>query len=160
MIGLWKISSKNGKDRGILTFYVLYSLKKKPKSGYDILKEIEEKTEGHWKPSKGTLYPILNQLQKEELIKVNKVDTRSKNIFELTDMGMELLKNTKNHRREWREKYVQFRNLFVDVFGEEKVDITSIIFEIKDVAFEMSSENQDKVMKILKKCLSDLKKME
>ncbi|GBE54195.1 transcriptional regulator YqjI [archaeon BMS3Bbin15] len=160
MIGLWKISSKNGKDRGILTFYVLYSLKKKPKSGYDILKEIEGKTEGHWKPSKGTLYPILNQLEKEGLIKVNKVDIRSKNIFELTDMGMELLKNTKNHRREWREKYVQFRNLFVDVFGEEKVDITSIIFEIKDTAFELSSKNQDKVMEILKKCLSDLKKME
>ncbi len=154
------MSSKNGKDRGILTFYVLYSLKKKPKSGYDILKEIEEKTEGHWKPSKGTLYPILNQLEKEELIKVNKVDIRSKNIFELTDMGMELLKNTKNHRKEWREKYVQFRNLFVDVFGEEKVDITSIIFGIKDTAFELSSKNQDKVMEILKKCLSDLKKME
>ncbi|GCC10561.1 transcriptional regulator YqjI [archaeon] len=154
------MSSKNGKDRGILTFYVLYSLKKKPKSGYDILKEMEEKTEGQWMPSKGTLYPILNRLEKEGLIKVNKVDIRSKNIFELTDMGIELLNNTKNHRREWREKYIHFRNLFIDVFGEEKVDITSTIFEIKDAAFELSSKNQGNVMKILKRCLSDLKKIE
>ena len=48
MTGLWKFHCKNGKERGFLALYILHSLKNKPKSGYEILKEIEEKTKGKW----------------------------------------------------------------------------------------------------------------
>lgn len=68
MTGLWTFASKDGKERGLLALFILHSLNQQPKSGYELLKEIEAKTEGLWAPSKGTLYPILKQLEEEELI--------------------------------------------------------------------------------------------
>ena len=54
----------NEQQKGFLTIYLLFSLKQKPKSGYELLSEIKEKTEGAWVPSKGTIYPLLIQLEK------------------------------------------------------------------------------------------------
>ena len=56
-----------------MRLFVLRTLSSQPKSGYDILKEIGEKTHGEWCPSKGTIYPILSELEKEELIEVEGV---------------------------------------------------------------------------------------
>ena len=48
MTNLLNIPIKTDKHRGILSIYILHSLKKKPKSGYELLAEIKEKTEGTW----------------------------------------------------------------------------------------------------------------
>lgn len=159
MTGILNFSGKGGKQRGILSIYVLHSLNRKPKSGYDILAEINEKTEGTWTPSKGTVYPLLKKLKEEGLIKVNKIGDRSKNIFELTEKGKKSLLDIDKHKREWKEKFIQFRKLFSDVIGEKNVDITDLIFEINEISFVSSAEKKDKVRKILERCLSDLKRI-
>ena len=159
MTGILNFSGKGGKQRGILTIYVLHSLKKKPKSGYDILAEINKKTEGKWTPSKGTIYPLLKKLKDEGLIKVNKTGDRSKNIFELTNKGKKSLLDIGKHKKEWKEKFIQFRKLFSDVLGEENVDVTDLIFEINEISFVSSAEKKDKIFKILEHCLSDLKRI-
>lgn len=67
MNNLWKFSLEPGKDRGLLTIIILHSMEKEPKSGYDLLKEIAEKTNGTWVPNKGgTLYQYSNHLRKRD----------------------------------------------------------------------------------------------
>ena len=164
MLGPWRFSSHNGKGRGLLTLFVLHSLNKEPKSGYDLLKEIEQKTKGLWVPSKGTLYPILRQLEDEELIQVVEKGKRSKNVFELTPKGKETLIGIREHRKESREKLLQFKNLFIDIFGEDKgedkITMHGLIFEIRDVLVHIPPDKKNQVVETLEKCLEDLKRIE
>ncbi len=156
MMGLWKFHCNDGKERGILVLYILHSLNSKPKSGYELLKEIEEKTCGKWVPSKGTLYPLLKQLEQEGLIKISKVDKRSKHIFELTNNGINTLKQIQKFKEDSRKKFLLFKGLFIDILGKDKSEIEKVLFEIRDVVYKKSNKNKEKIKKILEKCLSEL----
>ena len=48
-----------GVPRGLLRFIVLKMLSEKPMSGTEIAEQIEEQTGGRWKPSSGSIYPLL-----------------------------------------------------------------------------------------------------
>jgi DNA-binding PadR family transcriptional regulator len=52
-----------GVPRGLLRFLVLNMLIKKPMSGVEIVEVIEKETGGRWKPSSGSIYPLLARLQ-------------------------------------------------------------------------------------------------
>lgn len=54
--------------KGFLRYYVLRLLSEKPMSGSEIMEEIEKQTEGHWKPSPGSIYPLLTWLQDRECV--------------------------------------------------------------------------------------------
>jgi len=54
--------------RGLLRLYVLSMLAKGSETGYSVMRAIEEKTEGAWRPGPGTVYPLLRSLVKEGLI--------------------------------------------------------------------------------------------
>ena len=48
-----------GLPRGLLRFLVLNMLREKSLSGTEIVEIIENQTEGNWKPSPGSIYPLL-----------------------------------------------------------------------------------------------------
>lgn len=54
--------------RGILRLYILSMLSKQTETGYSIMRTIEDKTEGAWRPGPGTVYPLLRSLIKEGLL--------------------------------------------------------------------------------------------
>ncbi len=159
MIGLWKFHCDDGKERGIIVLYTLHSLKNKPKSGYEILKEIEEKTKGKWIPSKGTLYPLLKRLEQEDLIKISSVHERSKTVFELTDKGKRTLSRIRKHGEESRKKFILFKDLFIDVFGKEP-EIEDFILKIRDVTYKKFHRNKEKTLAVLKNCISELENVD
>jgi len=118
MASILSFLDKGGKARGFLTLYLLNSLKEGPKSGYDILIEIKEKTNGAWMPSKGTVYPLLRHLEKEGFISVKTTGKRSKNIFEITLEGENELLVMINEARKMQGKMMQFRDLISSIFAE------------------------------------------
>jgi DNA-binding PadR family transcriptional regulator len=56
--------------------------------GYQIIQELTERTGGVWRPSPGSVYPTLQQLQDEELVREAQSDS-GKRVYELTDAGRE-----------------------------------------------------------------------
>lgn len=50
--------------KGLLRFYTIKLLKEKPMSGSEIMEEVEKQTGGQWKPSPGSMYPLLTWLLK------------------------------------------------------------------------------------------------
>jgi DNA-binding PadR family transcriptional regulator len=54
--------------RGILRLYILSMLSRQQETGYSIMRTIEDKTEGAWRPGPGTVYPLLRSLLKEGLL--------------------------------------------------------------------------------------------
>lgn len=79
--------------RGIFKGVVLYVLRSRPLSGYEILKELSRLSAGRYVPSPGTLYPLLSYLESEGLITAREVyvGRRRKKIYELTPRGVEEL---------------------------------------------------------------------
>jgi DNA-binding PadR family transcriptional regulator len=67
-----------------LRMLILSMLSSSPKNGVEIMNEIEAATRGWWRPSPGSIYPLMEQLTKEGLVK-KKDDGR----YELTDKASE-----------------------------------------------------------------------
>jgi Predicted transcriptional regulators len=74
--------------RGALRRWVLNSLRTSPKNGAEIINEIETLTFGWWRPSPGSIYPLLDNLVKEGLIR-----KREDGRYELTEKGKSEMSN-------------------------------------------------------------------
>jgi DNA-binding PadR family transcriptional regulator len=85
--------------KGFLRNYVLKLLNEKPMSGSEIIQEIEKQTEGHWKPSPGSIYPLLIWLQNRGYIKEASKQEAGMKHYTLTDQGKALFEghSDKNH---------------------------------------------------------------
>mgnify|MGYP001772608778 FL=1 len=74
------------KRRG-LKYLILYLLSSRgPMTGAQIIDEIERLSMGFWRPSPGSVYPALEELEADGLIKVAKVEG-TKKYYEITDSG-------------------------------------------------------------------------
>ena len=58
----------HGVVRGMLPMYMLSLLMDKPHHGTEIMKAIEKMSAGTWKPSPGSVYPLLKKLEEDGLI--------------------------------------------------------------------------------------------
>jgi DNA-binding PadR family transcriptional regulator len=80
-------------DHGDLRFLILALLEEQPRHGYELMKELEDRTGGAYRPSPGVVYPTLALLEDEGLIRPAGGETGRK-LFEITDTGKaELDKN-------------------------------------------------------------------
>src|SRR6202011_2396696 len=75
--------------RGDIRTAALLLLAEEPRNGYQIMQEVEERSDGEWRPSPGSVYPALSQLEDEGLIRTEVLDGRK--LFALTDAGRKLL---------------------------------------------------------------------
>ena len=71
--------------RGDIRTAVLAVLSEEPGHGYDVIQRLEDKTEGSWRPSPGSVYPMLQLLADEGLAR--SVERDGKRVYELTDAG-------------------------------------------------------------------------
>jgi DNA-binding PadR family transcriptional regulator len=71
--------------RGDIRTAALLLLAEESRNGYQIMQEVEERSDGVWRPSPGSVYPALQQLEDEGLIRSEEIDGRK--LFQLTDAG-------------------------------------------------------------------------
>src|SRR5436190_7035238 len=71
---------------GDLRVVILAMLEEQPRHGYELMKELEERTGGAYRPSPGVVYPTLALLEDEGLIRQSGGETGRK-LFEITDAG-------------------------------------------------------------------------
>src|SRR5690349_15091308 len=75
--------------RGDIRTAALLLLAEEPRNGYQIMQEVEERSDGWWRPSPGSVYPALSQLEDEGLIRTEEHDGRK--AFAITDAGRKAL---------------------------------------------------------------------
>ncbi|WP_069807495.1 PadR family transcriptional regulator [Vulcanisaeta thermophila] len=74
-----------------LKYIILYLLSNHgPMTGAQIIDEIERLTMGFWRPSPGSVYPALEELESEGLIKVARVEG-TKKYYEITESGKQFI---------------------------------------------------------------------
>ncbi|MEM2905343.1 MAG: PadR family transcriptional regulator [Candidatus Bathyarchaeia archaeon] len=93
--------------KGFLRYQVLRLLNEKPMSGSEIMTEIEKRTDGHWRPSPGSIYPLLAWLQDKSYIKEADGEAGIKR-YALTDKGKAFLEEQTKTREQMRERFQPF----------------------------------------------------
>jgi DNA-binding PadR family transcriptional regulator len=71
--------------RGNVRYAILSALQERPMHGYQVIQELETRTQGRWRPSAGSVYPTLQLLEDEGLLTSEEVDGRR--TYSLTDAG-------------------------------------------------------------------------
>lgn len=81
-------------ERGALKYVILDLISKKPRHGYEIIREFEELSGGCYIPSPGTIYPTLQML--EDIGSIRMLRENGKKVYEITDEGKEYLSSHKD----------------------------------------------------------------
>jgi DNA-binding PadR family transcriptional regulator len=81
-------------EAGDMKYVILKLLRDKPRHGYEIMKELEDRMHGCYSPSPGTVYPTLQWLEDEGLVVAR--DVEGKKVYELTDSGRAFLDENKD----------------------------------------------------------------
>ena len=71
--------------RGDIRTALLSVLNEGPGHGYDIMRRLEEKSAGAWRPSAGSVYPTLQQLEDEGL--ATSAESEGKRVYTITEVG-------------------------------------------------------------------------
>ena len=83
-------------EHGDLRFVVLALLAEQPRHGYELIKELEVRTGGAYRPSAGVIYPTLALLEDEGLVAQAGGEVGRK-LYEPTDAGRKVLEEAKSH---------------------------------------------------------------
>ncbi len=108
-------------QKGYLRIAVLTLLSRKPHHGYEIMKEIRERTRGFWKPTAGGIYPILQSLEESGYIR-GEWDSRQKRrrkTYRITSTGRSVLKQALRRQN-------QIANNMGDLFREFMKDVLDV----------------------------------
>jgi DNA-binding PadR family transcriptional regulator len=85
--------------RGDVRLALLRLLAEEPRNGYQLMQTIEERSGGEWRPSPGSVYPTLAQLEDEGLVRSSEAE--GARTFELTDAGREHLETRSEEPAPW-----------------------------------------------------------
>jgi len=135
--------------KGLLRYYILHKIAQKPIHGYEIIQDIDSKTEGAWRPGAGSLYPILKKLVSEGLIKAEPEPSAeaTRRVYQITPKGVESLAHAKEMFANFQQRFGSLRRLFIDLIDPENlatffVDGSNRQFQM---AQEMLESKQDKI---------------
>ena len=98
--------------RGDVRAAALLLLAEGPLNGYQLMQEIEARSDGVWRPSPGSVYPALSQLEDEGLVRVDATGDQRR--YVLTDSG---LAHVEAHRGEWGVPWEQMTGAVDDEVG-------------------------------------------
>ncbi|MGP6207268.1 PadR family transcriptional regulator [Cuniculiplasma sp. SKW3] len=124
-----------GGKRKDLRTWIIFVLSSGPRNGVEIMDNMEKQTLGMWRPSPGSIYPML-----EKMIDEGTIRKRDDGKYELTDEG---------------ENYFTFRN---GIFGrgtrtfedalEEISSLVTFMEELKQNGSKKYTENREKLIKL------------
>lgn len=105
--------SDNELKRILLKAMVLKIIGDKPTHGYDIIKEVEKRTNGRWIPSPGSVYPALDSLEVRGWISCEESERRK--LYIITPKGKAALGQFK---AKWMEHVQQMSRFFETIIEE------------------------------------------
>jgi DNA-binding PadR family transcriptional regulator len=149
-------------QKGYIRIAALILLSKKPYHGYEIMREIKERTMGFWRPTAGGIYPTLRNLEDSRYIegKWEFQKKRKRRIFRITEAGKQVLERSLAKESQIANS---MRGLFTefmkDVLDTEKTVSIPRIPNLFSVFLEERKEKPDDTMSVLEGKRKQIEKM-
>ncbi len=135
--------------RGDIRTAALLLLAEEPRNGYQIMQEVEERSDGVWRPSPGSVYPALAQLEDEGLIRSDEVDGRK--LFRLTDDGEAFVRERgEGKRAPWE--------LMSDDVSDQAVELGKLIREVASAFVQVMRTGSEAQMGEARKVLTQTRR--
>ncbi len=99
-----------GIPRGLLRHLSFQFLREGPMSGSEIVDRIEEFTD--WRPSPGSIYPLLAHMQEMEFIRVHENEDPTLKRFELTEEGRSHVEEFLAHGEHMKSRNRNIRKMY------------------------------------------------
>jgi DNA-binding PadR family transcriptional regulator len=146
---------------GEIRLALLSMLESGPKHGYELMKELESKSNNIYKASAGAVYPALQQLEDEGLITSDQSEGKRK--YSLTDSGKtELQSEAETVSRIWQRA----REAGSWVVGPEGVEMARPAAEVMKTAIRVAGRNVsdhakiDKIREILDRAKREIEALD
>lgn len=144
---------------GMVRAYLMKSFSEGRKSGYDVLREIWVKTGGRWKPSKGALYPMIGEMEREGLVRVVERGARGRKKYELSAKGRKEFMKLKERMIHIGQHYQALGGIFGNVFGADE-ELYGMMFKARhDILEKVGAGKGRKVKGIVRKFLAELERV-
>lgn len=146
-------------EQGDLKLVILQLLDEKPRHGYEIIKELEDRSNGRYTPSAGTIYPTLTMLEDLGYAEV-KPEEGGKKVYEITAAGRQHLAENKPAVDELFDRVSQFGEA---VFGDSVRPARDAMIQLaREFGSAMmngrrSPEQLAAIAEILKKATDDIR---
>jgi DNA-binding PadR family transcriptional regulator len=126
--------------KGLLRYYILHKIAQKPIHGYEIIQDIDSKTEGAWRPGAGSLYPILKKLVSEGVIKADAEPSEeaTRRVYHITPKGIESLAHAKEMFTNFQQRFGSLRRLFIELIDPE--NLATFFVDGSNRQFQMAQE--------------------
>jgi len=135
--------------RGDVRLAVLTLLGERPMHGYQIITELTERSAGAWRPSPGSVYPTLQQLEDEGL--VTAVEEDGRRTFTLTDAGRaELARTASGRAAPWDE--------LADQDDEGVRRLRSTAFQVMGAVMQVAAAGNERQQAEAERLLRDVRK--
>jgi len=142
--------------KGGLKLIVLKILSGEEFTGHGLIKEIKNKT-GFWKPSPGSVYPLMNDLLKKKLVSFKK--RKNQKIYSLTKKGKAFYNKIKIKKQEIVKDLLEGIKFF-EALEEDKKELKLVSGLLKE--FEKGDsfleENTESIVKLKINLIRALKK--
>lgn len=115
----------------VLEFLVLEACEEGPTYGYEVVSRIEDITDGHWTPSYGTIYPLMQRLDDKGLIEsltdekaqAQGLEIGDRKYFAITDEGKSKLEEASKEKKEKFESLIEgYLKVYEHVHGRSALD--------------------------------------
>src|SRR5215470_17467193 len=136
--------------RGDVRAAALALLAENPMNGYQIIQEIGERSGGVWRPSPGSVYPALQQLEDEGLIRAEAGDG-GRRAFQLTDEGREY---AASHTDELRAPW----DVVAGSAAGAAIEMRKLVGQVAMAAFQVLSAGTDAQAGQARQVLTDARK--
>jgi DNA-binding PadR family transcriptional regulator len=137
--------------RGDVRLAVLMLLAEEPRNGYQLMQTIEERSDGRWRPSPGSVYPTLAQLEDEGLIRG--IERDGTKLFEITDPGRERLSESKVDPAPWAADEADD-----DPATHSLSEIASLIIQIGKAAWQVAQEGDERQVEKASEILAETRR--
>jgi DNA-binding PadR family transcriptional regulator len=135
--------------RGDVRTGLLSLLADKPMHGYDLIRELEQRSGGMWRPSPGSIYPTLQLLEDEGLVTGHEDD--GKRVYSITDAGRKELE-------ERRERGGGTEPWEFGPPGEGLVQFGQAAVQLKDAAMQVARAGSEAQRKQAAEILAEARK--
>jgi DNA-binding PadR family transcriptional regulator len=136
--------------RGDVRAAALALLSEQPMNGYQIIQEITDRSGGVWRPSPGSVYPALQQLEDEGLIRAE-AGEGGRRAFQLTDEGQQY---AATHADELRAPW----DVVAGSAGGAAIEMRRLIGQVAMAAVQVVSAGTDAQAAQARQLLTDTRK--
>ena len=126
----WGGGRRQRMRRGDVRAALLVLLDEQPHTGYSLMEEIERRSNGAWRPSPGSVYPTLQQLEDEGLVRAEEGEGRTP--FTLSDAGKAYVEE---NREELGEPWAKP----AEGVGEERLELRGLVGQIGAATLQVAT---------------------